>query len=420
MNPAVQTFVATSGVAMGAGVAALVLAHGVKTLVNMQLDAAARKMAEEKAKFQAWTKFQQEQLRQMSQFRELEAAIHAAEQQLAGIELEAVVGQRAAMAASGPDAPSAKGHLALGRSRMQPEEIQQAFSQLANIVEALPAAFREAAGSPYAKLIKQRDKLAERLKGGERLQRPELAAFKELLTRTLEGFTNESSARHRQQEELHARLESALNDVLLYRALASPPQTSALDSLCSQVASLLTSDAVKLGQLELLENRLASVKKEVDGRVINKAHRTGLCESLTRNLSELGYETAAAFADDPEQATLQSVLKVPGGERIEITLQEDNQLSFRMLHERIGQQGGLLQDELAHIRKQEGRWCQDFKELVRRLVAEGFSYEVRLERLIPDQAIKVVVVETAGEILSREHEEEDERYAGEDGKRYLS
>jgi hypothetical protein len=77
--------------------------------------------------------------------------------------------------------------------------------------------------------------------------------------------------------------------------------------------------------------------------------------------------------------------------------------------------GKLSKAELNHIRKQEKRWCADFKELVRRLVAEGFSYQIGIERPIPEQAIRIVVVETPEEILEEEARRQDDhqrRYLG--------
>jgi hypothetical protein len=182
-----------------------------------------------------------------------------------------------------------------------------------------------------------------------------------------------------------------------------------------QLTTLLAGGDVKLGQLELLENRLAGLKRDIDARVVNKAHRQGLSESITRNLSELGYQALAEFPADVEQGTLEATMRIPGGEQVRIALKPDNQVSFAILHERLHGAGKLSKAELDHIRKQEGRWCADFKELVRRLVAEGFSYQIGIERPIPEQAIRIVVVETPEEILEEEARRQDDhqrRYLG--------
>ena len=409
-----STFLATGGALLASGLAAYSLAKGVKALVELQVEAAQCKMEAEKAKLLEWVRYQEVQLRQMSVLRDIAEVVHAAEEKLSRVALADVMTGRKALGAAGAPSPVERSYLELGRQRAHPEHVRAAFEEVADIVTALPAAFREAANAPYQTIAKQRDRLAARLDAGERLERDEIVTFKELIARTLDGFLNETAAHQRHQQEIHARLETALNDVLLYQHLAPAAQRSAMDALRYQLTTLLASGDVKLGQLELLENRLAGLKREIDSRVINTAHRTGLCESITRNLSELGYEALAEFPSDVEAESLEATMRIPGGEQVRIALQADNQVSFAILHERGHGTGKFSKSELGHIRKQEERWCGDFKELVRQLVAEGFSYQIGIERAIPEQAIKVVVVETPEEIL-----EEDARYQEQERKRYL-
>ncbi len=409
-----STFLATGGALLASGLAAYSLAKGVKALVELQVEAAQCKMEAEKAKFLEWVRYQEVQLRQMSVLRDIAEVVHAAEEKLSRVALDEVMTGRKALHAAGGPSPVERSYLELGRRRAHPEHVRAAFEEVADIVTALPAAFREAANAPYQTIAKQRNRLAARLDAGERLERDEIVTFKELIARTLDGFLNETDAHQRHQQEIHARLETALDDVLLYHHLAPAAQRSAMDALRYQLTTLLASGDVKLGQLELLENRLAGLKREIDSRVINTAHRTGLCESITRNLSELGYEALAEFPSDVEAESLEATMRIPGGEQVRIALQADNQVSFAIIHERAHGAGKFSKSELGHIRKQEERWCGDFKELVRRLVAEGFSYQIGIERAIPEQAIKVVVVETPDEIL-----EEDARFQEQERKRYL-
>ena len=406
--------------------AAYVLAKGVRSLVEMQVEAAQRKMEEERAKFAEWVRYQEGQLRQMSVLRNIAEVVHAAEEKLSRVGLSDVMAGRRTLAAEGGTEPAKKTYLALGRERAHPERVRALFQEVAEIVNTLPAEFREAAHSPYQTIVKQRDRLAARLASEERLATEEIVMFKELVARTLDGFLNDTVAHQRRQQEMHVRLEAALNDVLLYQHLAPAAQrsrtrhgecqgASAMDAVRYQLTTLLASGDVKLGQLELLENRLAGLKRDIDARVVNKAHRQGLCESITRNLSELGYQALAEFPADVEQGTLEATMRIPGGEQVRIALKPDNQVSFAILHERLHGAGKLSKAELDHIRKQEGRWCADFKELVRRLVAEGFSYQIGIERPIPEQAIRIVVVETPEEILEEEARRQDDhqrRYLG--------
>jgi hypothetical protein len=350
----------------------------------------------------------------MSVLRDIAEVVHAAEERLSRVALAEVMTGRKALGADGGPAPVQKSHLGLGRQRAHPEQVRAMFEEVAGTIAALPAAFREAARAPYQTIARQRDRLAARLESGERLERDEIVKFKELIARTLDAYLNESNAHQRHQREIHARLETALNDVLLYQHLAPAPQRSAMDALRYQLTTLLANGDVRLGQVELIENRLAGLKHEIDSKVVNTAHRKGLCESITRNLSEMGYEALAEFPSDVEGEALEACMRIPGGEQVRIALQADNQVSFAIAHERPHGAGKFSKAELNHIRKQEERWCGDFKELVRRLVSEGFSYQIGIEQAIPEQSIKVVVVETAEEIL-----EEDARYQEQEKKRYL-
>ena len=421
-----STFLAAGGAVLASGLAAYVLAKGVRSLVEMQVEAAQRKMEEEGAKFAEWVRYQEGQLRQMSVLRNIAEVVHAAEEKLSRVALSNVMAGRRTLAAEGGPEPAKKTYLALGRERAHPERVRALFQEVAEIVNTLPAEFREAAHSPYQTIVKQRDRLAARLASEERLVAEDIVMFKELVARTLDGFLNDTVAHQRRQQEMHVRLEAALNDVLLYQHLAPAAQrsrtrhgecqgASAMDAVRYQLTTLLASGDVKLGQLELLENRLAGLKRDIGARVVNKAHRQGLSESIARNLSKLGYQALAEFPADVEQETLEATMRIPGGEQVRIALKPDNQVSFAILHERLHGAGKLSKAELNHIRKQEGRWCADFKELVRRLVAEGFSYQIGIERPIPEQAIRIVVVETPEEILEEEARRQDDhqrRYLG--------
>jgi len=420
-----STFLAAGGAVLASGLAAYVLAKGVRSLVEMQVEAAQRKMEEERAKFAEWVRYQEGQLRQMSVLRNIAEVVHAAEEKLSRVALSNVMAGRRTLAAEGGPEPAKKTYLALGRERAHPERVRAMFQEVAEIVNTLPAEFREAAHSPYRTIVKQRDRLAARLASEERPVTEDIVMFKELVARTLDGFLNDTVAHQRRQQEMHVRLEAALNDVLLYQHLAPAAQrsrtrhgecqgASAMDAVRYQLTTLLASGDVKLGQLELLENRLAGLKRDIDARVVNKADRQGLSESIARNLSELGYQALAEFPADAEQETLEATMRIPGGEQVRIALKPDNQVSFAILHERLHGAGKLSKAELNHIRKQEGRWCADFKELVRRLVAEGFSYQIGIERPIPEQAIRIVVVETPEEILEEEARRQDDRQ-----RRYL-
>ncbi len=101
-NPAIYI---AGGTLIGAGAATLALAAGAKKLVDMQVDAALRKREQEKAQLAQWIRYQQAQQERMNETAAVEAALQAAEQLLASLELSVVTADKR-VAAEGPDAPS--------------------------------------------------------------------------------------------------------------------------------------------------------------------------------------------------------------------------------------------------------------------------------------------------------------------------
>jgi len=408
---------AAAGTALTAGLAVYALAHGVKKLVESQVESARLRMAEEKRRLAEWMQFQAAHLRSMELFRQTEAALHAAEERLASLGL-ADVARHTAHAAGEPSTPSVDAFLSLGASRMTPAQIQTIFHEVAAIFETLPEALCTAEDSPFPRLARQRKRLETQFAGGGRVAWREVAAFKETLSRTIADYSAQTAARREHDEAALARLEVLLDDLLFHRELAQGADRSGLEALLSQAVTLFERRTIKTGQLELIEKRLEAIKKGIARRVVRSAHRTGLCESITRHLGSMGYGTASSFPSDPETPDLEACFKIPGGDRIQIAITENEQIHFELLHERLDKAGMLTPSDWMDIRRQEKRWCQDFKELVRRLVAEGFSYEIASERLVPEQAIKVVVVDMPEDILATSCEETPERI--EEKKRYLS
>lgn len=408
---------AAAGTALTAGLAVYALAHGVKKLVESQVESARARMAAEKQRLAEWMQYQAAQLRSMELFRQTEAALHAAEERLAALGLVDVA-RRLGQTAGEPSAPSAEAYLSLGASRMTPAQVQAMFNEMTAIFEALPEALRAAEDSPFPKLAKQRKRLELLFAGSGRAAWREVAAFKDTLSRTVADYAAQTAARREHDEAALKRLEALLDDLLLHRELARDAERSGLEALLSQAVTLFERRTAKAGQLELMEKRLEAIKKNIAQRVVRTAHRTGLCEAIARHLGSMGYGTASAFPADPETPDLEASFKIPGGDRIRIAITENEQIHFELLHERLDKSGMLTPSDWMDIRRQERRWCQDFKELVRRLVAEGFSYEVASEKQVPEQAIKVVVVDTPEDILASSNEEAPERI--EEKKRYLS
>ena len=395
------------------------MCDAVRTLIELQAETAHEKKDKAKSRHIEWLRFQAQQRERMDLLRQAEAAVKSSEQRLAAVRLDD------APASGRERAATEQGHLSLGDTAPEAGKSTAMLDELTEILDRLPAAFRDAPDSPYSTLARQGERMAARAKAGESIDPEEVAEFRDLIALNLDGFTKRLEAKQRRQRKTAQRLEATLDDLLLYRELARPAQATELEDLGRQLAALLQADDLRLGPLEIIERRLETLRKEVDQSVGQAAYRTGLCESITRNLVDMGYRILRAFPDDVGEGIAEAVLRIPGGEQLRVALQPTNQIAFHVIHERSGlvseeaELAYLSSVELARLRKQEQRWCSDFRPLLRRVVAEGFHYELSLEQDIPEQAIKVVLVETPEDILARQDEEEQARRFQDDKKRHM-
>jgi len=199
-----------------------------------------------------------------------------------------------------------------------------------------------------------------------------------------------------------------LRGVLLWTHLASETKhIDELDALKHDLLKLLYSKKSSIGRLELRKKKFQEIKSEIEFKVNNLVFRSALAESLTQHLVNMGYEPLENFSSDSDQPMFQAALRIPGGERVRVAIQRNNAIAFQVLHETDVQGGVMSKEQFDFFRQQEKKWCQDFQDLIRRLVKEGFSFNIMLERLVPDASIQVVALETAEEILLEEGEEEE-------------
>lgn len=379
-------------------------------------DVLRERIEREKQSFVEWQAFRQ-QHDAMAERREAEQTIVALEKRLASIQLLT------------PTSPSLKVSkvesvskaLSLGQSRMSPEKVRDAIDEIRALLDTVPDRLRAANDSPFPVVFRHAARLFERVDRGDLPTVEELATFRETVARTLEGYLADLNARRKQQDEITGRVEAAVNELMFYSQL-SLPNIPDIDVIRGQLAALLQSGEIKTGALELIERRLVEMRKLVDACAVGRTHRAALCEAITRNLSEMGYHVVSPFQSVEEAgdaADIEAVMRIPGGEQVRVILQANNQMAFQVMHERTREDAAipaLTNEELERLHRQEDRWCKDFRELLRRLVAEGFPYEIVLERHLPQDSIRIAVVETPEEILARQREEE--RF-DETRKRYL-
>lgn len=398
-----------------AGVAALGagLAIGVKRLVESRIAAAHSEREREKSSSEAWRAYEREQREQAALFQTAEQAVQASEKTLASLHLAMAGAQARENSAAAPQA--AHDYAAIGAER-DPEKMDRMMAEIKSVLDSLPAEFREAEDSPFAALLRQAQRFTADWETGKKVRPGEIAGFKDLVAGTLTEFANDLRERERQRQDLAARIGQTLDTVLFYEQLVRqhegllPEQLLAgLASVREQVTRVAAADDVPLGLLDLVEKKVADLRTLIDNEVVQLAQRDGLCESIARNLHEMGYKLLSDFGPESAEDQREAVLRVPGGERVHITLHKNNQVGMQLFHERTkGKRGPLSAKEIDHVKKQETRWCGDFKELVRRLVAEGFPYQISVEDQIPEGSVKVVVVETPEDVLAQEAMQYDE------------
>jgi len=373
------------------------LVKAVKEAIDARVQAARDKALAEKDHMAEWLERQRQQQQQLVQLRSGEEFIQAAEQRLAELQLETAREQ--AESAPAAQQQHAEDYLSLGLQK-ETSQATTILDSLKALLDEFPAELRAAKGSPYEKLQQHVDRLVTRAAGGKKITPGEAETLRETIAATLGGYLRELAAARAYQEERLARAEIVMSEILLYESLAAeelPRQRDDLRRLALQLAALLETPQAAPGKFDVIEKRLATLKAEIDEGIGEATYRTTLCQSITRHLGDMGYSTVSAFKP-ADGGMLCTSLRIPGGERLQVALHANNQLGFQVQHESLVPETELAPDDLAHLHKQEGRWCQDLKELIRRLVAEGFEYNISFENTIADESVKVVVVETAEEI----------------------
>lgn len=400
--------------AVAAGACAVGVAKIVKKIVDKRVEASTRELEAEKAKIREWQLFQEEQKQRMLEFSRIQEAIAASEKVLSMIRLSE--GRRQ----HNVGGPTAKGYIVQQPIRADHSAIDKMIQDITRLLEGLPSLFVNSADSPYSRLISHGEKLRQRIDSGNAPLPEEIADFKHTISRTLSSYIEALAKEQEQQAMLTKRTEALLNGILIFMHLTTDSvYTSSLSVMKDSVVAMITKPMKLAGQIDALEKTFAAIKAEIEVGLTNSAFRAALAESMTKNLSEMGYRTVESFPLDTDRAMMKAILKIPGGEQVRIAIQRDNRISFQVCHESGRFEEQLSSDELAVFRAQEGKWCKDLRKLIGRLTAEGFEYVVSLERLIPEVSVPIVVVETTEEILAEAEKENIRKRYKKPKKRYL-
>lgn len=389
---------------------------GVGKLVDAQMDAARKKAETERQAALQWEACQQTQQNKMEALRAMQTVLEQTEKEIAGLQMGSVGNREAA-------ASSAEGYLDLGRGQAEPEEVAAAVQTIATVLDSVPPDLIAEAAIVVPRLARQRDQILARRQAGGKVTWEEAENFRTLVQNTLNHARETHTAHVRTQAEALARLEVIVREAFELRELARGAHRESLDSICGQLSVLCNSDDLKLGQLDLVEKHLLTLKTEVTNTMLKQAYRTSLGQSIERHLQDMGYEKLVGFPDDMPTEMATTSLRIPGGDVVRLAIHPNAQMAGELVHESLSGKTELTSEDLQFVREQEKRWCTDFKELVRRLIADGFQYKVTFEQEIPAFSVKVVVVESGAELarkLAEDEEEEQRLYGDADDTRYLT
>jgi hypothetical protein len=399
---AVSTLLATpAGMALVAGVGvvvlgglALKLAHQWQEQQRLQ---AMRMMREEKQKLAAWRDYQAGQQRRMEA---VAAGREAARGQLAGLRLRG----REEQLAEGIPKVQARGFV----QAVNREELGQILQDTRRFLQDLPVALHQADGSPLPRLLEECGRMQ-----AQSVQPEPVYALQETARRTVAAYLDELARQQHGQAERMAQVENLLSETLAYRQMPFDERLAEeWRVLQNHLVDLLRRDGATPAALAVLDRKLRALKAEAEAALEQAAIQASVQQRLDFHLHEMGYRRLAGAIPEQDDS---STWRIPGGEQVRVGLQRDHRLAFQIAHERDhATSDALSREELAFLRQQEGRWCKDLAELLKRLQGDGFPYQTAFEREIPEASIPTVVLESVQDILA------DEERSSAPGKRYLA
>lgn len=374
------------------GIAAATLAaQAVASYLEFRRAEAARIVAQEQEKLEVWRDFQAEHAQRMTNDRE---------------NLMVFRGQLSALRLVTPsdvtqtNEVSTRGFL----------EEESGLVALEKWFTSLPVALHNDPDFPLVSLEGQWRRFQAQAAAGRPPAVATVAAFRVTLEQTLVNHLERLDREQSLRTERLARVKQLLEETLRcrYTLLSGHGQTDLgiqLATLYDGLLAHLATGEITEGRLETLESQGEKLSAAVAVALEHLALLTVLRDRTTAHLGELGYTLVASEEDGAQW-------RIPGGERVRMKIQRDHRLAFQVIHERPpGANGALNRTELDRLRTQETRWCTDAKELLRRLIRDGFAYSLQFERALPLASIPVVVLESATELADDEEESQrDDRH----------
>lgn len=282
------------------------------------------------------------------------------------------------------------------------EESRPILDRIMAVLEELPESAKRDAEWPFERLSRQCARYAESLAAGRPPSPSELHAFLQTVSLTLGRYRKIAESRLQAYEEFSQEIERLLTEVQVYHRLAiSEEHREALSEMRQRLMRVATDGRASL---DLEARQFAQIRAGIDREYEWRAYRRTLADALTRHMEDMGYPFREPFEHPESEAGGEAVMTVPGGGRLTAGILADGRMDFRLALERPDSLAPLSYEETVRYRRMEDRWSSDFRELIRRLTRDGFSYQVQLEDFAAIDSIPIVVVETAEEIASGEEE----------------
>jgi hypothetical protein len=276
---------------------------------------------------------------------------------------------------------------------------------LAPLLATIPAEAIDDPQGPFARLKRDIQQYDQDAAAGKRPNEDRLKAIRETVEMTVSAYVEDMDRRVDAANALLGEVESLLGDVICYRHLTHDTAGVAeLADIEKHLLALLEARDATATSVSVLRRKFEALKRPIDEQMQLRGIREALESRLQEHLTDLGYRPTQ------REMGVHSTWAVPGGEQVRISVHDDLRMGFQLVHEREGELDRPMSErELAFLRQQEKRWCQDLHELVRRLNDDGFALNIDFERESSDESIPVVVVEEANEWAENESEAERPR-----------
>jgi hypothetical protein len=265
---------------------------------------------------------------------------------------------------------------------------------------SLPAELFNDERLPFARLRSQ----LQRMQQASVLTIDEVDALASTLQRSFADYVQRADQETEQRRRQVTGAEQLLTQILEAHALSMDDKdAAALQRLQQKLTALLAEQQLSPAALDVISNRFNRLRDRVERSVATDEMSDYLAARVTQHLNDMGYATLSAFSDKQAGGRRGAEFALPDGDRLRVALQSDLKMGFQLSHEtRTMIEKTLSGEALSFFRQQEGRWCRDMKELIRRLIKDGVPYEVQFERDVPDESIPVVVMEGVDELLDEE------------------